>query len=171
MLLLDDPRWLQLQHAYGPAGDIPPLLRALELSPGPAEDHEAEAWFSLWSSLCHQGDVYAASYAAVPHIVRIASATVSPIAFSFFLLPAAIEVARRAGRGPEISAECASSYHRAIVSLGDCVSVHRDEPWDQSMLLSAAAAQAVAKGRFAVAEALINLDDDWIGKINRGEFD
>jgi len=171
MLLLDDPRWHKLQHAYGAAADIPPLLRALELSPGPAADNQSGPWFRLWSSLCHQDDVYTASYAAVPHIVRIARATVTPIAFSFFLLPAAIEVARRAGRGPDVPAACAEAYRAAIANLGEAVSVHRHEPWDQSMLLAAAAAQAVAKGHIDVAEALINLDDDWIGKINRCELD
>ena len=171
MLSLDDHHWHRLEHAYGAAGDIPPLLRALELSPGPIADSGAEPWFSLWSSLCHQGDVYTASYAAVPHIVRIARATATPVAFSFFLLPAAIEVARRAGRGPDIPAECAESYRVTLADLGESVSVHRHEPWDQSMLLAAAAAQAVAKGHVDVAEALINLDDDWIDKINRCEFD
>jgi len=39
------------------------------------------------------------------------------------------------------------------------------------MLLSAAAAQAVAKGHIDVAEALLNLDADWIAKINNFEFD
>lgn len=39
------------------------------------------------------------------------------------------------------------------------------------MLLSAAAAQAVAKGHIGVAEALLNLDADWIARINNCEFD
>jgi hypothetical protein len=39
------------------------------------------------------------------------------------------------------------------------------------MLLSVAAAQAVAKGHVGVAEALLNLDEDWITKINNDEFD
>ena len=63
------------------------------------------------------------------------------------------------------------AYLGAIARLPDLVSLHRHEPWGQAMLLSAAAAQAVAKGHIDVAEALMNLDDDWIGRINRGEFD
>lgn len=38
------------------------------------------------------------------------------------------------------------------------------------MLLSAMAAQAIAKGHVAVAEAMLNLDSDLIAKINRLEF-
>jgi hypothetical protein len=39
------------------------------------------------------------------------------------------------------------------------------------MVLAVAAAQAVAKGQFEVAEALLNLDADWITKINNCDFD
>ena len=171
MLSLDDPRWSQLTHAYGTAEDVPELLRTLTSSTGPKTGYESEPWYSLWSSLCHQGDVYTASYAAVPHIVRIASETKTPVDFAFFQLPAAVEVARKTGHGPEIGDEYAADYHRAIAGLADSVGVHRNEPWDQSMLLSAAAAQAIAKGHIAVAEALLNLDEHWIGKINRYELD
>lgn len=33
--------------------------------------HVKEAWHELWEELHHQGDVGEASYAAVPHLVRI----------------------------------------------------------------------------------------------------
>jgi hypothetical protein len=171
MLSLDDPRWKELRHAYGAAADVPDLLRALALSTGPKEGYRDEPWFSLWSSLCQQGDVYTASYVAVPHIVQIASEAKEPVDFSFFQLPTAVEVARRTGRGPEIPEAFADGYHRAITRLVENVSLHRNEPWDQSMLLSAVAAQAVAKGHVDVAEALLNLDADWIAKINNCEFD
>ncbi|MDL2402868.1 hypothetical protein [Rhizobium mayense] len=171
MLSLDDPRWKELLHAYGNAEDVPELLSVLGSSPGPKVDVNVEPWHSLWSCLCHQGDVYTASYAAVPHIVKIANETQGPIDRSFFLLPAAIEVARRTGQGPELCDLYAEDYHDAIKQLVDTVSIHRNEAWDQAMLLSVAAAQAVAKGHVDVAEALLNLDANWIEKINSGEFD
>jgi hypothetical protein len=115
--------------------------------------------------------VYNASYAAVPHTINIASETATPVDFSFFQLPAAIEVAQKTGRGPEIPGEIANEYHRAIARLAESVSIHRNDPWDQSMLLSAAAAQALAKGDIDVADALLNLDQYWIAKINSHEFD
>ncbi len=171
MLSLDDPRWGELRHAYGPAGNVPDLLRALASSTAPKSSYKDEPWFTLWSSLCHQGDVYTASYAAVPHIVRIAGEVKGPVDFAFFQLPTAIEVARQTGRGPDIPEAYADDYHRAIFQLVENVSLHRAEAWDRSMLLSAAAAQSVAKGHVDVAEALLNLDDDWITKINNCEFD
>lgn len=171
MLPLDDPRWNDLQHAYGRAADVPELLRALKTSTDPKTSYPDEPWHSLWSSLCHQGDAYTASYAAVPHIVEIARGANSPIDPSFLALPVAIEVARRGGRGPEVPAEYAGNYHQAIEDLCEIVSLHRKGPWDQYMLRSAAAAQAVAKGHIDVAEALLNLDDTWIAKIIKCEFE
>lgn len=171
MLALDDPCWSDLQHAYGSAVDVPELLLALASSTGPKTGYQDEPWFSLWSRLCHQGDVYTASYVAVPHIVGIASEVRVPVDSAFFQLPTAIEVARQTGRGPDIPEAHADDYHRAIKQLMENVSLHRNEAWDQSMLLSAAAAQAVAKGHIDVAEALLNLDTDWIAKINNCEFD
>jgi hypothetical protein len=171
MLALDDPRWSDLRHAYGSAADIPPLLHMLR-RPGPQPGGpEDEPWFSLWSSLCHQGDVYSASYAAVPHLVQIAREAPTPLDFSFLQLPAAIEVARATGRGPELPADCAEDYRRAIADLIEVIALHRHDRWDQSMLLSVAAAQAVANGHIDLAEALLNLDDDWIARINDPAFD
>jgi len=72
MLDLMSPRWKELSHAYGPARDIPDLLKQLKTAP-PKKDYRSEPWFSRWSALCHQGDVYTASYAAVPHIVAVGS--------------------------------------------------------------------------------------------------
>lgn len=169
MLALDDAGWADLTHAYGSADDIPALLlRAAEAPEQGAAD--SEPFFTLWSSLCHQGDVYTASYAAVPHLVQIARTTQHPIDFSFFLLPASIEVARHKGRGPEVPPSLAKPYEGAIASLSECVWAHRDEHRDQDMVLSVAAADAVARGHHKIAEALMNLDDDWIEKINNHDW-
>jgi hypothetical protein len=170
MISLDDPRWSELAHAYGSAADIPALLSALTSSTGRVQDYRAEPWFSLWSSLCHQGDVYTASYAAVPHIVEIAMQARGPVHSGFFSLPAAIELARDEGRGPEIPIDLEKPYREALAKLIDCVALHRHEDWDEDMLLSAITAQAVAKGHYEMGRALLNLDSDLIATINAGEF-
>ena len=69
MLPLDSARWAELNHAYGKAANVPQLLRQLESFP--TSEDESEPWFSIWSALAHQGDVYSASFAAVPHVVRV----------------------------------------------------------------------------------------------------
>ena len=59
------PDWSTLHDAYGSADRIPDLLaRARE---------EDGAWPELWSRLCHQGTVYAASFAALPELARLAA--------------------------------------------------------------------------------------------------
>ena len=165
MLVLDDPRWRDLTHAYGIAIDVPSFLRRLAENPEQQSPND-EPWFSIWSSLCHQGEVYTASYAAIPHVIQIALSTPRPIDFSFFLLPASVEVARISGRGPKLPEYLSAAYDHAIKLLPDCVSVHRAEDWSQDFTVAAVAAIAVSKGRHALAEAIMNLDDNWISKIN-----
>jgi hypothetical protein len=171
MLALDDPRWAELEHAYGPAGDVPELLRRLAEAPGPGEDVEAEPWFSLWSALHHQGDVCTATYAAVPHVVRIACETRGVIDFSFFQFPASVEAARAEGRGPDLPADLADAYREAVARLPEAAAAHFDDFWDESTTLSVAAALAVAKGQLRVARALLDLDDDMMDRIVAGEWE
>jgi hypothetical protein len=158
MLPLDDPRWSQLRHAYGDASDIPDLLRALARSPAQTSRATDEPWFSLWSSLCHQGDIYTASYAAVSHIIDIAMKTETPVDYSFFSLPATVEGFRLLGLGPPVPDYIAEGYRAAIGLLVECVHRHDREPWDRSMLLSALSALAAAKGHGDVAIILSNID-------------
>ena len=170
MLSLDDPRWADLSHAYGPAADIPQMLRHLAVSTGPKSDYMAEPWFSLWSSLCHQGDVFDASYAAVPHLVEIVGKASGPIDFCFFQLPAAVEVARNKGRGPSIPGDLLEPYTQGILGLVDCVAKRSSAAWDNDTLISAFAALAVAKGHHRTAEAILNLDDDLIERLINLDF-
>lgn len=67
---LDDVAWGSLEHAYGPADDVPFMLRAL--ASGDDEQTE-EALYDLHSNIWHQGSVYPATVPAVPFLVRIAT--------------------------------------------------------------------------------------------------
>lgn len=66
--LAPEPDWGALKHAYGSAEDMPALLRAMGSEDA---DERAEAMDGLVSSLFHQGDVYPASAAALPYLVRL----------------------------------------------------------------------------------------------------
>jgi hypothetical protein len=68
---LDSPRWKTLEHAYGAAGDVPDLIQAIEAEKMP-NYCDGGTWFEVYSSLYHQYSTYSATYAALPHIVRIA---------------------------------------------------------------------------------------------------
>ena len=170
MLVLDDKRWTELNHAYGVAVETPKLIKQLHNDPSPQAGHKEEPWFSLWSSLCHQGDVYEASYAALPHLVDISCNVGGPIDPSFFLLPAFIEIARKNGRGPMIPADINEAYHLAIGRLYESVVLHRNDEWYQDMLIAALGAQAVSKGHHRVAEAILNMDDDLIDRLVNLDF-
>ncbi len=112
MSLDDEARWQRLHHAYGPAGDVPELLRALARG----EDREArkgplDLWDRIWSALCHQGDTYPASFAAVPHVVAIGAArppSEQPMFWSF------VGAVAGSGAGGRVPGELAPAYQRAL---------------------------------------------------------
>ncbi|MET9874631.1 hypothetical protein ABZZ36_08405 [Actinacidiphila glaucinigra] len=70
---LDSVAWAELDHAYGPADDVPDLLRALAATDEESADEAAQ---ELWSSIVHQGTVYRATVPAVPFLARLAAAGV-----------------------------------------------------------------------------------------------
>ena len=111
-----------------------------------------------------------ASYAAVPHLVDIAVKANGPIDFSFFHLPAFIEIARVRGRGPELENPLKAPYLAALSRLHEAAFLHWAEPWNKDMTISVLAALAAAKGQIDVAEAVGNFDDDLIGLINSGRW-
>jgi hypothetical protein len=154
MLSLDSPRWSQLRHAYGDASDIPALLRQLEASPS-ANDHEP--WFSIWSALAHQGDVYSASFAAVPHVVRIlAGDPERGDATTFFQFPGWVEICR-AKTGERVPDDLLDAYDAALARLPALVASAASREWDDDFLRAALSAIAAAKGSPAVAEAVMEL--------------
>lgn len=156
MLALDSPVWSELQHAYGPASDIPALLSQLSNFPDESE-HLAEPWFGLWSALCHQGDVYSASFAAVPHIVAALATNPARATMSFFLLPASIEVARHERAAP-LPASIESAYLAALAKLPALAASASRPQWAPEVCTSALAAVAAATGNHLLAQLIINVE-------------
>ena len=159
MLGLDGKEWSELSHAYGSARDIPGLLAQLADYPKKT-DYQSEPYFTLWSSLCHQGDVYTASYAAVPHILRYAEQEPSRISFDYLLLPVSIEIARLTGRGPDIPESLEQSYSDAIEALPRTAGSIPLKEMGETTCLACAAALPVAAGNPTVAEAILELEED-----------
>jgi hypothetical protein len=116
---MQPPDWSALDHAYGAADDIPALLRQARAAPAP-RDYRDEPWFSLWSALCHQGDVFTASYAAVPELVATAEARRSDAraACECLYMAAIIELERAASEGsrppPPMPLNLAARYREAV---------------------------------------------------------
>jgi hypothetical protein len=118
MLSLDSPEWASLEHAYGSASDIPDLLR--QLATLPSSEGNAEPWFSIWSALAHQGDVYTASFAAVPHVVRFLATGPAAASFVYFQFPAWVEICRQR-HGLTVPDDLSSDYFTALKMLGSLV--------------------------------------------------
>jgi hypothetical protein len=154
MLSLQSKRWSELQHAYGSAADIPALLERLgEL---PKSEGEAEPWFTLWSALAHQGDVYSASFASVPHVVAALATAPSKADESFFQFPAWVEICRAKNR-VEIPEDLKVSYFESLARLPGLVSQASNRHWEPGFLACALSAIAAAKGQHAVAEAVLEM--------------
>lgn len=164
LLALDDPAWASLATAYGDARDIPALLARLE---GAHEvSWQSEPWHSLWSALCHQGEVYSASFAAVPHLVESLAADPARASVSHFVLPASIELARAAGQF-EVPDALLEGYVTALSRLPLLAGLVASPDWDETLCAAALAASAAATGQHALAELLLEADDvtgtlDWL---------
>jgi hypothetical protein len=156
MLSLDSPVWSTLQHAYGKASDVPDLLRQLE--PFPKSDGSAEPWFSIWSALAHQGDVYTASFAAVPHVVRILASDPNAASDYYFWFPAWVEICRQR-HATAVPDDLADDYFAALARLGSLVCAVVDKVWDRDFMVCALAALAVSKGHALIGEAIQELDE------------
>jgi len=144
---LDSPRWSQLRHAYGPALDTPIRLREAATASA-AERHDSEPWFSLWSSLCHQSDVYNASYAASPHLIQIAANSRGRLRSEPLHLAVAIEICRHRGQGPTVPDDLQEMYTEAWKLVPRLAEPLLSEPWDPMVSPVLFGALAVAKGRY-----------------------
>lgn len=160
MLSLDDPRWSELQHAYGFASDIPGLLR--QLTDTPSSENDKEPWISLWSALAHQDDVYPASFAAVPHVIAALASSPLRADRSYFQFPAWVEVCRTRS-GIAVPEDLAPAYFESLSRLPSLVAAASERPWDEGFLRCALSAVAAAKGQPAIAEAILELSPDVAG--------
>ena len=164
MLSLDSPRWGELHHAYGKSTDIPALLRQLEAKPDVKSGGISvpEPWNSLWGALCHQSTVYPASYAAVPHIVRIAALATDPPAVDYFCLPAMIERGRDVPGTAEFPADLAEAYFAAIQQLPALLPRLALVEWDEPTARYIAACLVGLKGHSELAFTIEVMDPEEI---------
>jgi len=144
-----------MRHAYGVASDIPQLLRKLETAP--LSETDSDTWFSLWSALAHQGDIYPASFAAVPHIVRMLAVAPQEASHDFFSFPAWIEICRQK-QAVEIPEDLAGDYFDALAQLPSLVAAAADREWDTYLVRATLSAIAAVKGFGAIAELIQELE-------------
>jgi hypothetical protein len=157
MLPLRDARWAQLRHAYGPASDIPDYLTQAR-SDFTLGTNSESAWFKLWSALCHQDDVYTASYAAVPHLVAIARARAVGGQYEPITLGGSIELARLEGRGPPLPDDLAEPYQAAVAELRILAQDASAQAGDPDARRAFAGSLAALRGDVAAARAAFDAD-------------
>ena len=154
MLSLDDNRWNNLTGGYRMKCDPRLLLAQLEN----AENKEA-AWHELWEELHHQGDVGEASYASVPHLVRIHRKS-GIVDWNTYAMVAIIELTRGVGNNPEVPTWLEDDYHRAIRELAE---VGATEIWrtdEPDAVLSILGIIAIAKGLRTHGKFLVEYSED-----------
>ena len=140
MLSLDDGRWNNMAGGYRMKCDPRPLLAELE-----SAENKETAWHELWEELHHQGDVGEASYASVPHLVRI-HRTSGVVDWNTYAIVAIIELARGKGNNPEVPTWLEQDYSRSIRDLAEIGAAEiwrTDEPDAVRSILSVI---AIAKG-------------------------
>jgi hypothetical protein len=154
MLELSSPRWGELRDAYGSAVKIPELLR--QLLNLPSDNGSSEPWFSLWSALAHQGDMYPASFAAVPHVIEAIACSPDHVSDVYFHFPAWIEICRHK-KSVNVPDELAVAYFDALKRVPALVANAAENQWNAAFTACALSATAAAKGQHELAEALLEL--------------
>ncbi|MGE5801382.1 MAG: hypothetical protein ACM358_03925 [Gemmatimonadota bacterium] len=155
MLPFSSARWRQLHHAFGTAKDIPGLLAHAPVERRPSHRPDT-IWFELWSALCRQGAAYSASYAAVPHLVRIAKLPAFRFRYDPLLLIASIELARLEHRAPAIPEDLAADYVRAVAEAKGLAQAAVVRAWDEDSWIAFAGSAAVLRGDVARARAIFD---------------
>ena len=157
MLDLNSPHWKNLTHAYGSAADIPALLEQLKTAP-PQQDGTVEPWYSLWSALCHQYDVYTASYAALPHIVAIASSRPVRERLDHLLLASSIEAFRHFDDAPPMPGDLQEAYQQGLKQAADLVLECLGLDWQEAETRHLLGALAVLRHQPRLGLAIMELD-------------
>jgi len=104
--------WKELTHAYGSAGDVPGLLRALRTAP-PDLEREESPLYHLFGNIWHQGTVYEATAPAVPFLIDIAADPRTPDRAGVLSLLA--EIAKSSSRSdPRNDADIPETTRREI---------------------------------------------------------
>ena len=161
MLSLDNKRWQTLVGGYRVPFDPRPQLSKLAAN----RDTKA-AWHELWEELHHQGDVGEASYAAVPHLVRIYRQR-GVIDWNTYAIVAVIELARDSGKNPELPEWLKEDYLQAIRELAEVGAVEVLKSTNFEDIQAILSILAIAAGARTHARFLINYSAEELLEMER----
>ena len=130
------------------------LLAQLE-----SEQTRKTAWHELWEELHHQGDVGEASYASVPHLVRI-HRTSGVVDWNTYAIVAIIELARGKGNNPEVPKWSEEDYLRAIRELAEIGAAEIWRTEEPEAVRAVLGVIAIAKGLRTHGRFLVEYSED-----------
>jgi hypothetical protein len=159
MLSFEDSRWSGMEGGYRMLFDPRPLLKKLE-----AGERTDEVWCEIWDELHHQGDVGEASFAAVPHLVKICRDQ-GLLDWNLFGIVSIIELARNEGGNPDVPDWLKDGYFAAIRALAEIAlsvfpSIHNPETVRAILSIL-----AIEKGLRTHARFLVNYSDDELAEM------
>jgi hypothetical protein len=154
MLSYDDPKWRELKGGYKVLYDPTPALKKLE-----SGTDSSNAWNELWQELHHQGDVGEASYAAVPHLVRIHQANRS-LDWNLYALASTIEIERHRKTNPPLPDWLAKSYRDAWATLLELAIDDLKQANEDTSIQALLGAIAIGKGMLKLGAVISNFTDD-----------
>jgi hypothetical protein len=134
--------------------DPRPLLIRLE-----TEQDASVVWKELWNELHHQGDIGDASFAAVPHLVRICRKR-GVFDWNTYAIVAVIELARNVGANPDVPLWLKDEYFQSIHELAEIGAVevlHANTVEDVRAILSVI---AIERGLRKHGEFLLKYSED-----------
>jgi hypothetical protein len=151
---MDDQRWEKLLGGYRIPYDPRPALTKLQ-----SGTNDALVWREMWNELHHQGDVGEASYAAVPHLVRIYWERPT-VDWNVYAIVAVIELARKHGKNPDVPTWLNSSYFQAIQDLANLGPQELHQAQDPELVRAILSVIAIAKGIRTHAKFLLEYSED-----------
>ncbi len=151
---MNDQRWNNLldgrRNQYDPRPTLAKLHSGTDVS---------IVWDEFWNELHHQGDLGDASYASVPHPVRIYRER--PTAdWNIYAIVATIEFAGTRRNNPEVPAWLETSYFQAIQELATLGLVEISGAAQQQLSSAVLCVLAIAKGARTHARFLLEYSED-----------
>ena len=161
---LEDNRWTEMKGGYRVPYDARIALRKLE-----SGSEDSEAWDELWQKLHHQGDVGEASYAAVPHLVRIHRQR-NTLDWNTYAIVATIELARDSKDNPKVPSWLEDEYEAAIAELAQMGLAELPNASDKETIRSILAVLAIWKSARTYARVVIELTEGEIMELEAQAF-
>lgn len=154
MIDLNDNIWATLEGGYKTKFDASVPLKKMEECSSPSK----EIWETLWEELHHQGDVGIASYAVLPHLIRIYKEK-RWFDHNLCMFASIIERARLQNSNPDVPEWLEKEYRQSLDEIVKYSIEHIEKKWDYYSLLGLLMLISLLQDNSDLAE-LLNLIDE-----------